>query len=199
MDSNFDIVPTLRMFDGVMMGKAADEIERLRARLAEAPAAQPQPVNRADPVEVAIALEQQRALHIVQAVRKQGFAKSDTALPTQAESVFDLACEEIEYRLQTEVWELGGVAVPVNRADTLGWKLAMRVLQSDLYPTLEDDERAECDALVKANPYIGKSVNRADGECIGCEGTPTLQNSPCAVCGRRADGDAVPVSKGEES
>jgi hypothetical protein len=34
MDPNFDIVPTLRMFDGVMMGKAADEIERLRAEVA---------------------------------------------------------------------------------------------------------------------------------------------------------------------
>lgn len=34
MDSNFDIVPTLRMFDGVMMGKAADEIEALRKEVA---------------------------------------------------------------------------------------------------------------------------------------------------------------------
>ena len=33
MDSNHDIVPTLRMFDGLMMNKAADEIEQLRARL----------------------------------------------------------------------------------------------------------------------------------------------------------------------
>jgi hypothetical protein len=30
MDSNHDIVPTLRMFDGLIMGQAADEIERLR-------------------------------------------------------------------------------------------------------------------------------------------------------------------------
>ena len=30
-DKNDDIVPTLRMFDGLMMNKAADEIERLRA------------------------------------------------------------------------------------------------------------------------------------------------------------------------
>ncbi|MFM0503896.1 hypothetical protein [Paraburkholderia caffeinilytica] len=35
MDSNHDIVPTLRMFDGLMMNKAADEIERLRALLNE--------------------------------------------------------------------------------------------------------------------------------------------------------------------
>lgn len=32
MDSNHDIVPTLRMFDGALMHKAADEIEHLRAR-----------------------------------------------------------------------------------------------------------------------------------------------------------------------
>lgn len=35
MDSNHDIVPTLRMFDGLMTGQAADEIERLRKRVAE--------------------------------------------------------------------------------------------------------------------------------------------------------------------
>ena len=35
MDSNHDIVPTLRMFDGLMMGQAADEIERLRKTEAE--------------------------------------------------------------------------------------------------------------------------------------------------------------------
>lgn len=30
METNHDIVPTLRMFDGLMMHKAADEIEALR-------------------------------------------------------------------------------------------------------------------------------------------------------------------------
>ncbi|MBU9310901.1 hypothetical protein LGM80_23480 [Burkholderia multivorans] len=38
-DPNHDIVPTLRMFDGVMTGLAADEIERLRKRVAELEAA----------------------------------------------------------------------------------------------------------------------------------------------------------------
>lgn len=33
MDSNHDIVPTLRMFNGLIMGQAADEIERLREKL----------------------------------------------------------------------------------------------------------------------------------------------------------------------
>lgn len=34
IDPNDDIVPTLRMFDGLIMGQAADEIERLRSDLA---------------------------------------------------------------------------------------------------------------------------------------------------------------------
>jgi hypothetical protein len=32
IDPNHDIVPTLKMFDGLMMSKAAEEIERLRER-----------------------------------------------------------------------------------------------------------------------------------------------------------------------
>ena len=35
MDSNHDLVQTLRMFDGAYMNLAADEIERLRAQLAD--------------------------------------------------------------------------------------------------------------------------------------------------------------------
>jgi hypothetical protein len=35
-----------------------------------------------------------------------------------------------------------------------GWKLAMRVLQSDLYQHLDGEERAACDELVKQNPYL---------------------------------------------
>lgn len=34
------------------------------------------------------------------------------------------------------------------RVELQGWKLAMAVLQSDLYPKLADDERAECDAIL---------------------------------------------------
>lgn len=35
-----------------------------------------------------------------------------------------------------------------------GWKLAMFVLQSDMYHQLPQEERAVCDALVSENPYI---------------------------------------------
>lgn len=40
-DQNQDIVPTLRMFNGLMMNQAADEIERLRAQLQTPNAALP--------------------------------------------------------------------------------------------------------------------------------------------------------------
>lgn len=56
-DPNHDIVPTLRMFDGVMTGLAADEIERLRKRVAEleadAPAEAREPLTNARIIELA--------------------------------------------------------------------------------------------------------------------------------------------------
>jgi hypothetical protein len=69
-------------------------------------------------IDLAVALEQKRALHIVADVRKHGFSKSANAIPTQAEAVFDLACEEIEHRLRTETWELAGVTGPLPAAST---------------------------------------------------------------------------------
>ncbi|WP_181163920.1 hypothetical protein [Burkholderia gladioli] len=45
MDSNHDIVQTLRLFDGVMTGIAADEIEALRKRVAELEAAAVSPAT----------------------------------------------------------------------------------------------------------------------------------------------------------
>ena len=41
-----------------------------------------------------------------------------------------------------------------SRAVPDGWKLAMWVLQSDLYRRLPEEERAVCEALVAENPYI---------------------------------------------
>ncbi|VVD70780.1 hypothetical protein [Pandoraea anhela] len=64
-------------------------------------------------VEVAVALEQQRTLAIVKAVRDQHFGTSNPDLPTQASAAFDLACEEIEHRLRTEQWTLDGVPAPL--------------------------------------------------------------------------------------
>lgn len=67
-------------------------------------------------IELAIALEQQRALKIVADVRRTGFAKSATNIPTQAEALFDLACEEIDNRLRTEQWALMGSPSPLPAA-----------------------------------------------------------------------------------
>lgn len=39
-----------------------------------------------------------------------------------------------------------------------GWRLAMRVLQSDLYAQLDDAEKAECDALTASNPHASSTV-----------------------------------------
>lgn len=41
-------------------------------------------------------------------------------------------------------------------SEPVAWKLAMRVLQSDLYAQLDDTERAECDALIAWNPYASR-------------------------------------------
>lgn len=41
--------------------------------------------------------------------------------------------------------------------DVLGAALAMRVLQSDLYAELDDTERGECDALIRAQQEINKN------------------------------------------
>ena len=53
IDRNHDIVPTLRMFDGLIMGQAADEIERLRAELISATGPKFQLVGYVDLAEVA--------------------------------------------------------------------------------------------------------------------------------------------------
>lgn len=38
---------------------------------------------------------------------------------------------------------------PAMLADSFGYSLAMRVLQSTLYANLDDKERAECDELIR--------------------------------------------------
>lgn len=48
----------------------------------------------------------------------------------------------------------------------LGWKLAMRVLQSDLYHELDDAERAECDELVRKNLFVALSESAIDRKRI---------------------------------
>lgn len=61
-------------------------------------------------IELAQALEQQRSLKIVADVQALPIGAYDAVLPTQFQAGFQLACEEIAYRLRTEQWELCGVA-----------------------------------------------------------------------------------------
>lgn len=60
MDANHDIVPTLRMFDGLIMGKAADEIERLR-KIASGPGFTPNinlpPIGEGERMKILIEVE----------------------------------------------------------------------------------------------------------------------------------------------
>jgi hypothetical protein len=46
--------------------------------------------------------------------------------------------------------------------DNSGWKLAMRVMQSDLYAQLDEAEKAECDALVLTNPHLAKPERKTN-------------------------------------
>jgi hypothetical protein len=75
----------------------------------EAPTSAPAP---APTVEVAIALEQQRALSIVAAVEKHG-AEIDPDAMSPHWCGWGAACEEIAERLRTEEWALNGVPAPL--------------------------------------------------------------------------------------
>jgi hypothetical protein len=55
-------------------------------------------------MQVAAALEQSRALKIVDAVACLPIGGKDAPMPSAFQSGFQLACEEIEHRLRTEKW-----------------------------------------------------------------------------------------------
>ncbi len=63
--------------------------------------------------DVAIALEQQRALKIVADVAA---LRSDKDMTEAFDAGFVTACDEIEHRLRTERWALGGVDGPLPAA-----------------------------------------------------------------------------------
>lgn len=66
-------------------------------------------------IELASALEQNRALKIVADVRGLRIGRRpNLMIPTVAESYFDLACEEIEHRLRTEQWLIGDITMPLH-------------------------------------------------------------------------------------
>ena len=57
-------------------------------------------------IELAQALEQQRALAIVAVVKALSVGGADANMPTAFHAGYQLACDEIEHRLRTEQWEL---------------------------------------------------------------------------------------------
>lgn len=56
-------------------------------------------------IELAQALEQLRALKIVEAVAALPIGGATANMPTPFHAGYQLACEEIEHRLRTEIWE----------------------------------------------------------------------------------------------
>jgi hypothetical protein len=57
-------------------------------------------------IELAEALERQRALKIVESVRAAPIGGVSSDNPTAFHAGYQLACDEIEHRLRTEQWEL---------------------------------------------------------------------------------------------
>ncbi|MBU9262010.1 hypothetical protein KTD13_16765 [Burkholderia multivorans] len=80
-DPNHDIVPTLRMFDGVMTGLAADEIERLRKRVAELEADAPAEAREPHSDDVAVDSFAAVMKHKLALAREKGRGGWETCSP----------------------------------------------------------------------------------------------------------------------
>lgn len=68
-------------------------------------------------IELAEALEQQRALAIVATVKALGVGGADADIPTAFHAGYQLACDEIEHRLRHEKWELVELAGAASRSN----------------------------------------------------------------------------------
>lgn len=84
-------------------------------------AAAPKPEGSAEAtpdevIDLACALEQRRALHIVAEVAALQIGGADSQTPTPFQAGYALACEEIGTRLRTQQWELCGVPSPLPPA-----------------------------------------------------------------------------------
>jgi hypothetical protein len=146
--------------------------------------------------------------------------------PERAEvSMFTTSSEHAakEYeRLGWTVREVGALPADVPEARRpLGCALAMRVLQSDLYPTLDGAERADCDELVHRNLEWAKrdelTLEQVASGVTSCalpqpwqalieeavaafaEGDPLSDRLPNAMAALRAAlTDGVPVSSNDQ-
>lgn len=110
----------LRMQDNDYAKIAADNLE-LYAAAFEFFLAAPKPdtPEQATPdqvIDLACALEQRRALHIVAEVAALQIGGADSQTPTPFQAGYALACEEICTRLRTQQWELCGVPSPLPPA-----------------------------------------------------------------------------------
>jgi hypothetical protein len=55
----------------------------------------------------------------------------------------------------------------MSNYDSFGYALAMRVMQSDLYPELDERERSECDELIhRGNGQAGVRINCEVVDCL---------------------------------
>jgi hypothetical protein len=67
-------------------------------------------------------------------------------------------------------------------------KQALELLQSAYVATALVWPRHDCVEALRA------ALEQPEPMCVGCEGKPTLQNSPCAVCGKIAQQEQGPVA-----
>ena len=62
-------------------------------------------------IALAVSLEKERALKIVQDVSEERIGGKGELMPTAFHSGYQLACEEIEHRLKTEEWGFAAVVI----------------------------------------------------------------------------------------
>jgi hypothetical protein len=86
-------------------------------------------------IALAQALEQRRALGIVEAVAALPVGGKDADAPTPFQSGYQLACEEILHRLRTEVWD--GCLPPVGHS-------ARAAPRSNCAPGGQPSEMSKC-------------------------------------------------------
>lgn len=92
IDPNDDIVPTLRMFDGLMMGQAADAIEKLRVELKAALQTKMylESVNSVQYKELAVLRDAPPASRFSRnEAREEGYREGLAAMREMAASVID--------------------------------------------------------------------------------------------------------------
>lgn len=136
MDSNHDIVQTLRLFDGVMTGLAADEIEALRKRVAELEAAAVSPATATYPH---IEPEPRTADKPAFVVDEKGRFKSASQAAAPASKTLSVMQDEIAGVMQQHMDSNAGV-VAIN---TCALAIARHLMQQAASPQANPAEARE--------------------------------------------------------